>query len=79
MGSSVETLLAVTDAIEHFSLWRIDSFFVEFEGTAWIHDPVVMAVADKQRTCDTIGSAFQCKFFDFFSCFLQVFGAHEPS
>jgi hypothetical protein len=52
IGSSVKTLFAVTDAIDHFSLRRVYGFLIEFEGTAWIHDPVVMAVADEQRTFD---------------------------
>src|SRR5262249_6791427 len=78
-SSAVETLLAVTDARKHFSLRRIDSFLVEFEGTARIHDSVVGTVADEQRTFDAMGSALECKFFDFFSRFLEIPRPDKPS
>src|SRR4029077_3200814 len=79
IGSAVETLLAVTDTRKHFSLWRLDGFLVEFEGTAGIHYSVVGTVADEQRTFDAMGSALKCECFDFFSCFLEVLGVDKPS
>jgi hypothetical protein len=58
-------------------LRRVYGALIEFESAPWIHDAVVMAVADEQWAFDTIGSAFQRKFFNFVSCFFEILGTHE--
>jgi hypothetical protein len=67
VGSTIEAFLAMTDAIEHRTIKGVHGVLIEIECAAWVHDPVIDAVTDQERTLDLIRSADERKLLYLFS------------